>query len=39
VKNVKGTFVSLWHNESVSDFDVWKHWKKVYIELLKMSKL
>jgi len=39
VKNVNGTFISLWHNESVSDFGVWKGWKKVYVEMLKMSKL
>ncbi len=39
VKSVQGTFVSLWHNESISDFGVWKGWEKVYIEMLKMSKL
>lgn len=38
VKEVDGVFVSLWHNESVSDFGVWKDWKSVYIEMLKMSK-
>lgn len=39
VKHVNGTFVSLWHNESINDYGVWKNWKKVYVELLKMSKL
>ena len=35
VKSVKGTFVSVWHNESLSDKDVWKGWKTVYEEMLK----
>ncbi|RZJ32447.1 MAG: hypothetical protein EOO18_10160, partial [Chryseobacterium sp.] len=33
VKNVNGTFVSLWHNESVSGFGVWKGWKQVEFDL------
>ncbi|WP_442794522.1 polysaccharide deacetylase family protein [Pelobium manganitolerans] len=37
VKNVKGTFVSLWHNESVDDFGVFRGWKKVYLELLRLG--
>ncbi len=35
VKDVKGTFVSLWHNESLSDVGQWKGWRKVYEEMLK----
>lgn len=35
VKTVKGTFVSVWHNESLSDKDIWKGWKMVYEEMLK----
>lgn len=35
VKAVKGTFVSVWHNESLSDKDIWKGWKTVYEEMLK----
>ena len=31
VKNVNGTFISLWHNESVNDFGTWKGWKKIYL--------
>lgn len=38
VKNVEGTFVSLWHNESISDFAGWKGWQRVYLEMLKMNK-
>lgn len=35
VKAVKGTFVSVWHNESLSDKDIWKGWQMVYEEMLK----
>jgi len=35
VKAVKGTFVSVWHNESLSDKDIWKGWQNVYEEMLK----
>src|SRR5690606_18228733 len=37
VKKVNGTFISLWHNESVSDFGQWKGWKNVYIEMLEFA--
>ncbi len=37
VKNVKGTFSSLWHNESLSDEKRWKGWRKVYEDLLTMA--
>lgn len=30
VKNVKGTFITLFHNESLSENVNWKGWKKVY---------
>jgi hypothetical protein len=30
VRKVKGTFVSVWHNESVSDTQEWKGWRKVF---------
>lgn len=35
VKAVNGTFVSVWHNESLSDKTIWKGWKMVYEEMLK----
>ena len=35
VKKIKGTFVSLWHNESLSEWEHWKGWTEVYEELLK----
>lgn len=34
VKAVNGTFISLWHNESVNNFGVWKGWKTVYEKML-----
>jgi hypothetical protein len=30
VKEVNGTFISLWHNETVSDNRHWYEWKQVY---------
>jgi len=35
VKKVNGTFISLWHNESLSDQKRWKGWKRVYEQLIK----
>lgn len=37
VRNVNGTFISLWHNESVNDFGVWKNWKAVYEQMLVLG--
>ena len=39
VQNVGGLFISLWHNESFSETERWKGWRKVYESLLEMSKL
>lgn len=36
VKKVNGTFISLWHNESLSDKKRWQGWRKVYEALLEM---
>ncbi|MCX6226158.1 MAG: polysaccharide deacetylase family protein [Bacteroidia bacterium] len=38
VKKVKGTFISLWHNESLSEWNDWSGWSKVYRELLSIAK-
>lgn len=37
VKNVNGTFISLWHNESLSDAKRWKGWLAVYEKMLEMA--
>ena len=33
VKNVGGTFVSVWHNETVNDLGQWKGFRKVFEEM------
>jgi len=37
VKAVNGTFISLWHNETLSNIDRWEGWQDVYPELLKYA--
>lgn len=37
VKAVNGTFISLWHNDTLSNQHRWIGWYKVYEELLKMA--
>ena len=34
VKKYNGTFVSLWHNDSLSEWQIWKGWKNVYLEMI-----
>ncbi len=34
IKNNNGTFVSLWHNSSLSEKNEWKNWTKVYENLI-----
>jgi hypothetical protein len=34
VKNVEGTMVTLWHNQSFSETHEWKGWQAVYPEIL-----
>jgi hypothetical protein len=36
VKQVNGTFISLWHNESLSDHGYWKGWEPVYKQMLEI---
>lgn len=35
VRSVGGTFISLFHNESLSEWRRWKGWRQVYEEMLK----
>ncbi len=37
VKAVNGTFISLWHNESLSDQKRWSGWKSLYVDLVKYA--
>jgi len=37
IKAVNGEFVSLWHNESLSESGRWKGWRMVYNEMLEMA--
>lgn len=39
VKAVDGEFISLWHNDSLSETGRWKGWRKVYEEMLKYSTI
>lgn len=34
-KDVGGTFVSLWHNESLSNVERWDGWRELYVHILK----
>ncbi|MBW6491749.1 MAG: polysaccharide deacetylase family protein [Lentimicrobium sp.] len=38
VRTAGGTFISLWHNESLSDVKRWKGWVNVYKDLLSYAK-
>lgn len=37
VKKVNGTFISLWHNETLSGEGLWEGWRKVYLETVKSA--
>ncbi|MBK9479208.1 MAG: polysaccharide deacetylase family protein [Bacteroidetes bacterium] len=37
VHKVKGTFISLWHNETIAEYKFWKGWSKVYLEMLEYA--
>ncbi len=37
VKQVNGTFISLWHNSSLSEIHGWQGWRKVYIDLVNYA--
>jgi len=39
VKAVNGTFVTLWHNQSVNDKDLWKGWRNVYEAIVDYASL
>lgn len=35
VKKVNGTFISLWHNESLKDSGQWQGWRKIFEQILE----
>lgn len=37
IKEYGGTFVSLWHNESLGNTGYWKNWKPVYEHMMKTA--
>lgn len=37
VRAVNGLFISLWHNETVSDEGLWEDWRKVYEHLVQKA--
>jgi len=37
VKAVNGTFITLFHNESLSDYLRWKGWKRLYESMIKIA--
>ncbi len=39
VKKVNGTFISLWHNETLSETGIWKGWTDVYIRMTEEAGL
>ena len=38
VQKVNGTFIMIWHNESLSEKGEWKGWKRVFEEMLAYWK-
>ena len=37
IKAVDGTFISLWHNESLSNRKPWENWKGVYEDIIRAA--
>lgn len=37
VKKVNGTFISLWHNDSLNNKNTWKGWQLVYEDMVKYA--
>jgi hypothetical protein len=38
VKKFQGEMITIWHNETLSDWREWKGWKNVYEEIIKVCK-
>jgi hypothetical protein len=37
VKAVNGTFISLWHNDTLNDQKLWKGWREVYEKMIQYA--
>lgn len=37
VKKLNGTFISIWHNETISNWREWKGWQNVYEEVIQIA--
>ena len=35
VKNVDGTFISIWHNHTVSDTKEYRNWRKIHNQMIQ----
>jgi len=35
VKNVNGNFITIWHNESLSDKERWVGWRRLYMDIVE----
>ena len=38
IKIVEGTFISIWHNESLNYSGRWYGWDNVYLKMIKYAK-
>ncbi|MFI5163880.1 MAG: polysaccharide deacetylase family protein, partial [Bacteroidia bacterium] len=38
IKSVNGEFISIWHNETLSDWREWKGWRDVYEKVIQIAK-
>ena len=38
VKDVNGTLITIWHNDTFSEKGVWKGWKNVYEDMIKLIR-
>jgi hypothetical protein len=38
VKQVNGTLISIWHNDTFSEEGVWRGWRNVYEDMVKLIK-
>ncbi len=36
-KAVKGHFISLWHNDTLNDQNLWRGWQVVYEDMVKYA--